>query len=171
MPGCARWSDHTLIAPEFSESESKRETIDPKDFSSGNYIAIRSSEGGNTSGDGRYVFGRSPHFGLLVAGLSKLGFPKTNLLRVGKYKACRLRDQDGEECTYINKDSHLVRHIYTHLPDNLGFFVACPACGYAARRGDMFDRHAGRCARKHGIPQAELKDWTLDCVGHLGLQR
>jgi len=72
---------------------------------------------------------------------------------------CPIKQADGTKCSYKNKDGHFTRHIQTHLPAEVGFFMLCPACGEPSQRGDNFGRHAKKCAPKVEVqvPQAVLE--------------
>ena len=59
-------------------------------------------------------------------------------------RRCNYIGQDGIRCKTVNSGHHS-RHMVSHLPDGLGFFVLCPVCKAVSRRADMNERHLKSC--------------------------
>jgi uncharacterized C2H2 Zn-finger protein len=50
----------------------------------------------------------------------------------------------------VQYSGHHARHLLTHLPNGIGYYVKCPACNTVMRREDTVKRHYLKMHAKKG---------------------
>lgn len=69
--------------------------------------------------------------------------PLDSLTKHRHEKPCTLPKANGRPglCGAATTDGHYSRHFLTHLPEEIGYFWCCPACGEPFNRRDSLLRH------------------------------
>jgi hypothetical protein len=111
------------------------------------FIGIRTEENPPSLTRKAYLWGSSPHYGIFTKTLQQAKIP-LEWLKNEPGKNCKGCVAEKRDKVEVNTDGpgHFMRHMGIHLPDGIGFFTYCPACGERFRGGDSFVRHALICS-------------------------
>jgi hypothetical protein len=110
----------------------------------GKWVALWSEINPTELFDGDVVWEADPRFTThLRPILEAIGWNATDF-KVPKNKAqCFYSSQGGignRRCTVVNKGHH-GRHMLSHLPEGVGYWIICPSCKAITRRVDNYTRH------------------------------
>lgn len=86
-----------------------------------------------------------------------INLPLGSLIKSRNGKPCSLPRANGPsgKCGVATTDGHYARHFITHLPEQIGYFWCCPACGEPFNRPDSLKRHCYTICRRRGSVTSE----------------